>query len=154
MMMMPFFFPLSNDVLRYGRRSSLYSHTDQKERVLRLFCEPPSVMQKARVHADVHAGRRDRVQRIPARSVLHARYRSQVRRRLRRPFFICLLLLPPPPFCGGGLRAQQQRGRAQSHGGWGASLFRSFFAFECSFVETDARAYSSLARFFLESQRR
>ena len=35
-----------------------------------------------------------------------------------------------------------------------ASLFRSFFAFECSFVETDARAYSSLARFFLESQRR
>ena len=95
MMMMPFFFPLSNDVLRYGRRSSLYSHTDQKERVLRLFCEPPSVMQKARVHADVHAGRRDRVQRIPARSVLHARYRSQVRRR-RRPFYRLLL---PPPFC-------------------------------------------------------
>lgn len=127
MMMMPFFFPLfSNDVLRYGRRSSLfYSHTDQKERVLlRLFCEPPSaMMQKARVHADVHAGRRDRVQRIPARSVLHARYRSQVRRR-RRPFY-CLLL--PPPFCE---------------------------VFDRSFVETDARACSFFRPFLIESQRR
>ena len=56
------------------------------------------VKQKARVHADVHAGRRDRVQRIPARSVLHARYRSQVRRRRRRPFYCLLLLLLPPPF--------------------------------------------------------
>ena len=69
-------------------------------------------------------------------------------------FFCLLLLLLPPPFCGGGLRAQQQRGRAQSHGGWGASLFRSFFAFECSFVETDARACSFFRPFFLESQRR
>ena len=60
--------------------------------------------------------------------MLHARYRSQVRRRLRRPFFICLLLLllPPPPFCGGGLRAQQQRGRAQSHGGGGRLSFDLF----------------------------
>ena len=39
-------------------------------------------------------------------------------------------------------------------GGGGASLFRSFFAFERSFVDTDARACSFFRPFFLESQRR
>ena len=64
-------------------------------------------------------------------------------------FFFFLLLLFAVVVC-----AHNNAVGPKATVGGGASLFRSFFAFERSFVETDARAYSSLARFFLVSQRR